>query len=256
MFRKILRFLFKTVWGLTKLAILTALMFFLVLEGETIRRQVIWLATADSTVLLFAHRADGNEYSGTAFYARTSNGQVVAISNRHVCEESTDGHLHIVFNDGSTAVTRIIRMSKKVDLCMLEAPPFALPLRVGNYQPMPSDMVFAFGHPDGMPLTWTQGTVIGRTRFSTTEQMSAYDVTYNRCQWENSKIETIDGKLHCTETGEMVHTTIPVDGGSSGSPLLDSYGSVAGVVSAMTTSNGWAAAIPLDQLKGFLGGKL
>ena len=158
--------------------------------------------------------SDG-EGSGTGFYLKY-RGKVFLISNKHVCSVAPK------LNNGDTP-RKVLKVSDKYDLCLLENDrEDGLRLAYNILDKL--DILHVIGHPMGYDLTSRSGRYVTR-----------------------KTSESLEG------SPDILHIAVEAFGGNSGSPLLNEYGRVVGVIFA---TNGYtfedAYAVPQDHLVEFL----
>jgi S1-C subfamily serine protease len=154
--------------------------------------------------------------SGTAFYLNYKN-KVYLVTNNHVCGDSyglssIDGY------------HRVLKVSKKHDLCILDGRrEVGLNLAKENIETF--DEVHVVGFPLGQPVTHRHGTLVSEVS-DIFPWISEYPI-------------------------RVLHLSLNVFGGNSGSPALNKYGRVVGVVFASnlrTHEDGYAVP-KLDLIK-------
>lgn len=162
---------------------------------------------------------------GTGFELRTPSGNVVTVTNKHICALAENGYIaaYSPISPGRGIPLRVKGVSDSTDLCALEAVPGATGLSLAE-RLNALRKAFILGHPWLNPLTFSEGYMVVREA----QQMS--------------ETLTIDG----------IETTIPAYPGNSGSPVFDSSGDVIGVVFATDQRTHWGVFIPLDVLKSFI----
>lgn len=122
---------------------------------------------------------------------------------------------------GHTANVTVANRDQLVDLAAVtrsDRLPPALPLGV---DPVPGDLVRALGYPGGGAFTATDGWLI----------------------------EYRDGSQY-GRPGMVLATSVEVEPGNSGGPLVDADGKVVGVVFAIDLTDGDGLAIPVSLLTG------
>ena len=153
---------------------------------------------------------------GTGFYIKAQSGLTYILTNHHVCNLSENDTIFVLEEGKRPVKKRIIERFLKADLCLIEAPINREGLALAKSY-LKDERVFVLGFPSFMPLTFSSGSLIGND-----------------------------------ELGEF-GTTISVLGGNSGSPVLNKYGNVVGVIwGARIEGAGWAVIVSLDYIKEFL----
>lgn len=155
-------------------------------------------------------------YTGSAFELEL-NGKVYTVTNRHLCNNQ---HFLVSINDqnGRLSLIKVIALSSSNDLCILEGDS-DIGLKVAETLEM-NQHIFIFGHPRGEPLTATEGNTI-----------KPEIVTINNVPFE------------------AISTTVPIDYGNSGSPVLNEKYEVVGVFFGLYPEEKHAYNVPLKNLK-------
>lgn len=259
--RKILSFLLRS--GLRLIAYVTlaasgcTLLVETVVNGPQIYANYIRLKVSPSVVTIHVEEDRKDAYvQGTGFHVLTPSGKKVLLTNRHICEESRNGYVLVAGHESDRFFRlKIVRMSTDTDLCEVEPLPNARPLPLSSTFLIGEKIVTA-GHPSGLPLTIDYGQVLGVIWSSTSRPAVPKEVKAGKCRWKNDHFEEeTDAKglpiKLCYEVNRTVMTTAHVVGGSSGSPMLNRYGQVVGIV-FLRHENNYAGAISLRRIMEFL----
>lgn len=165
------------------------------------------------------------EGSGSGF-VYDDQGHIV--TNYHVIENAS--RITINFSDGTTEVGQLVGADPSTDLAVLQAevPPGIDPLTLGEPGHLRvGQRAIAIGNPFG--------------RFQRTLTVGVISALERNIEMENGKV-----------LRRMIQTDAAINRGNSGGPLLDSYGRVIGVTSAIYTPTGGSVgvglAIPVDTL--------
>lgn len=170
-------------------------------------------ALTGATMRIYAPRCEDIS-TGTGFAIDSHT----IITNRHVVEHS-DGVAFTDNSGGFSAEADRVQGVPGTDLAVLHsARRLPAHLTIGE-DPSPGDEVRAIGYPGGGPLSQSVGQVM--------------DITDDRRYGVG---------------GVVVRAELSVSQGSSGGPLLDGYGHVAGVVFAYENSTGAALALGASTL--------
>ena len=230
---------------------------FLMLKASYIHTEFLRYHVGTRTFMLLRNVPVGDQSGGgTGFLVKAPSGKTFMITNDHVCVGTTGGIMH-ASNDYTTYDAQIIERSQKTDLCVLTAPSdysdglsFASEIYRG-------EQVRAVGYPKLMPLTMSNvGDIIytGETTFS--DKVSA------PAQFSPAKCDIANPKYSIFRDGNNIETcniyipeamwmNILVRHGSSGSPIVNFYGNVAGIVAAKDESD-WGVGLPFYEIKDFL----
>ena len=99
---------------------------------------------------------------GTGFAVKADSGITYIVTNAHVCDMS-ENKLHVVVknNRGLQMNRRILKVSDKSDLCLIEGVPGVDGLSLGS-EPLIGTYLTSVGHPSLMPLTLSRGEFIAK----------------------------------------------------------------------------------------------
>ncbi|RLF65329.1 MAG: hypothetical protein DRN30_04155 [Thermoplasmata archaeon] len=224
--------------GLVLGAIVLGLISVATTAGPSLYRTALFETNYRDVVYLRVVNPKGGAHHGTAFHVDTPSGNQVLVTNFHVCGTSQENNSYEASLFGhSTADTHVIKKDPTHDLCILSP--------VGNLKSFPlSDNallglpVFALGFPSYMPWTLTSGDIVGWVGDTSFRRM-----TTKLCLEYKGK----PSLLSCKFTYQALQTTIPVRGGSSGSPVMNMLGSVIGVVTKQERGH-WGIVIPSEHV--------
>jgi serine protease Do len=151
------------------------------------------------------------------------------VTNHHVIGEAARA-LRVVSADGRAHEARVLDVSRRLDLALLDVPGADLvPGPIGQSARLRvGELVFAVGHPWGEPWVVTAGVVSG---------LGALPA------------------LGRTGQGSYIRSDVRLAPGNSGGPLLDARGEVVGL-NAMVIGGDLAVAIPSDVVRSWLGARL
>lgn len=191
--------------------------------------------------------------SATGFHVKAKSGNVIFVTNAHVCELKDDKNILMVqdtLNSQRLVPRRVLEIYKDNDLCAVEPLPGYEGLSLADDLSV-GEPVWAIGYPLGESLNISNGRV---KDFGTTSLISRIPI--EQCHGPNLSKQTVQYWFFITEvcvvTFESVQTDVVIYGGNSGSPLLNIWGNVTGVVFAANTRTNWGRAVPLDHLKKLL----
>ena len=214
---------------------------------------------------------------GTGFAVKAPSGESYILTNDHVCEVSRDGRTVLVTGpDGQSMRRNIIAHDENSDLCLIEAMPGVEGLDIAWNTPTPGDIIRVVGHPRLMPTHVSTGEMTGQQtikvdlgpisvvnpKTGAIEQIDPEEggVLPEQCMLpkhsqEDVELDYMFFKLKvkfCVLTVENAYTTsVVIHPGNSGSPVINFWGNVVGVVFAADGTN-WGRMVPLHDVKRFL----
>jgi S1-C subfamily serine protease len=217
----------------------------------------------------------GARGQGTGFAVRAPSGISYIMTNDHVCNISTDGTLLVIGSDGQELVRKIVQRSGFSDLCILEGMPGVEGLEIGSDAKV-GQQIISIGHPAGYALTQSRGEVIQKQDVEIPTGPISQDngdgagpiaveperggIPADKCMSPKHKqvdqlvqifIFSVKVRWCVTVTKDAYFTNMPIQAGSSGSPLVDFFGNVIGVVFAADQAQ-WGVAVNNKDLKDFL----
>jgi S1-C subfamily serine protease len=214
---------------------------------------------------------------GTGFAIRAPSGHTYIVTNDHVCSHASDKNenVSVINNDGESIQRRIIEHSAYSDLCLIEGVPGVDGLTMGP-EPELGQIVASVGHPSLMPITLSKGEIIQKEDVGVVlgpiSFKSGPDTPPNlvpeaqggileeKCHAHKNKI--VEGQmtvivfqlpaLFCVAVTEKAfYTNMLIQPGSSGSPVVNFWGNVIGVVFASDRAN-WGILVNTNDLTQFL----
>jgi len=201
----------------------------------------------------------GKQGGGTGFAYKAPSGQSYILTNDHICNLADEkGELRIIDNDGNSIPRRVIERSNFSDLCIVEGLPGVTGMSLGG-EPDIGELVGALGHPALKPLILTKGEIVGRQDVYIMDHIMDPKNPADTCNLPKNQIIrqqlqififTIDVDVCADVTRNAYVSSIPVFGGSSGSPVVNFWGHIVGVVFAMDDTH-WASIVSLDDIKKF-----
>ncbi len=198
-----------------------------------------------SQVVMLTNAASNS--GGTGFAMQAPSGKVFIVTNAHVCN-IPGNQLFANLASGTRIAFKIVKKSKTTDLCALTAVDGLSGLKLASGVDI-GETVGVVGHPKLQPLTATLGELVGY-------QDAMVLVGMGPCDKDGgmySTVPTLFGSI-CIETVKQAGmTTLPVRGGSSGSPVVNFFGNVVGVLFA-GDEMGWGVIVSLKDLRNFLKG--
>lgn len=184
----------------------------------------------DNSVVLLAspqvllHKAF---HSGTGFEVVAPSGAQYTVTNAHVCDEAYQGLLIADLDIYEGVFIHILYVDTAHDLCFLEPVKTRAPLRVSQENDIGGALT-AIGHPRGGPLTTTHGIALERNKIAAGEEIPVPAI----CGGNARRIVFSPDEKHalCLTDVDAFHSTIHIQPGSSGSPVLNGVNEVVGVI--------------------------
>lgn len=195
---------------------------------------------------------------GTGSYVQAPSGQVYILTNAHVCDAFRGAPMvTVVLPDGSQMPRRIIAISGDTDLCLVEAPPGVSGIKLAHSEAKVGEGIYVVGHPRLMPLHVSPGDVLGMSTVDIDLGVIGMDMQEKDCHHPKNKIVDEEGFFGmsvpvCMEEIDAIQTTAVGLPGNSGSPVVDSYGHLVGVLFAGDNEVHWSLLVSLDDIQAFV----
>lgn len=245
--------------------------------NDNLRAGVVYLTAANRT-------EKPDQGGGTGFHVVAPSGKTYIMTNRHVCNDAVDGKLWAVV-EGITSdhQVKVILASDSYDLCIVEPIPGVKGLTVGD-APKAGQSIYYLGHPRLQQNTFVSGEAIGYHQLIVTMGVIGRTITEAQCKHKDTysiqqtELQVLLNGLQsghavsadvdlvrlmesgpkvkvCYERGQALITTLMIYAGASGSPMVDSFGNLIGVVYAAPVTGGWGYGVTLPDIKQILNGR-
>jgi S1-C subfamily serine protease len=184
---------------------------------------------------------------GTGWIVKGKSGNKYMMTNGHVCEDSENGMM--TNKDGQIWDLTIRFRDPYHDICLLDAPPKAIPLKVAKEVVM-EESAYIVGFPAIQFMSIEHGLIKGYDLVD-----MPYPVSLEECRdrpkLQIRRTKNKDGKDVdiCVFHGQTVVTTIVTDAGASGSPIVNEDSEVIGMVMIAAGNIPWAQGVPLSEIK-------
>jgi len=160
-------------------------------------------------------------------FAYNFTGRMVIVTNYHVVADSTD--ISVTFSDGNGYSAAVLGFDPYSDLAVLSVSAPAnefKPLQITSSSTLQvGDFVAAVGSPFGLAGSMTSGIVSQLGRTITETSAGNYPIA------------------------DVIQTSTPINSGNSGGPLLNEWGQVVGITTAVVSnSQGLGFAIPSNSI--------
>jgi S1-C subfamily serine protease len=229
---------------------ISLLLFFMVRGPELHKRYIVHKVSKSIVKLLIKPGVYGG---GTGFVVESPSGTSLTITNAHVCRAGDGRFLYAAIPGTNRYIgIRVIEISKDSDLCVLEPVPGLSALSLANSTYVGQE-VAVVGHPKLQPLTLSRGDI---TNFETITLMLGAQMPPGVCDEAGGKEQVgyfmgMEFKV-CLRDYFAARTTAIAYGGNSGSPTVNFFGSVVGLLFAADSETNWGFLIPLEEVKKFL----
>ncbi len=187
---------------------------------------------------------------GTGFAVKADSGDEYILTNKHVCGAAINGWLAIKQDGEKPIFKRVVYEDNKHDLCLVQGDRRFSALDLGD-QPEKGELHYIVGHPGLRQLTVSQGEYIGNDIVKLLDNVQKRE----QCKGEVLELNPMQQWLYGIEfacirsynSGATTATTYP---GNSGSPVVNRWGNIVGVLfagdSAEEKSNFF---VPLSEVK-------
>jgi S1-C subfamily serine protease len=169
---------------------------------------------------------------GTGFAVKAASGKEFIMTNKHVCEAAIDGKVAIKQDGGKPVIKKVIYKDDKHDLCLVEGDKRFSPLDIGS-APDKGDFHYVVGHPGLRQLSVQQGEFIGNAIVELIDEVEKR----SDCRGTIYELNPLEQFLYgmefaCFRSYQSYATTATTYPGNSGSPVVNKYGNIIGVLFA------------------------
>jgi S1-C subfamily serine protease len=206
------------------------------------------------TVLLHNSKGSG----ATGFLVKGKSGKYHIMTNGHVCGLQEDGKLIALYR-GDAYIVDVESKYPYNDLCAVSAPKLvSSALSIARSREY-GESAYSIGHPLLEPLSVSVGELSGPVNISI---ILGYNVPKEDCSGPTYEIVTqlnplaalFGIKSACVRHLDADASTIAIQPGNSGSPIVNIWGHVIAVAFAANESGTRSYTVPLSNLKSFMEG--
>ena len=184
----------------------------------------IYNNSINSIVEVIAYDSKGFSYNrGTGFIIQTDG---IILTNYHIIKDAEKSS--ISFKNGKEVfVTSILDFNSEIDFAILKIEENNLSfLTIGNSDKVEiGDLVYTIGNPQGFNFTLSNGIVSNISDGNTIMQKAGY-----------------------SRFGNLMQTTAAISGGSSGGPLLNTYGQVIAIIRGSYSGQNLNICVPIKTI--------
>lgn len=195
---------------------------------------------------------------GTGFSVKGNTGRVYTLTNGHVCEVAENSTVHASIPDSERFYSlRVLDVSEETDLCLLEGMPGASGLNLGDENAV-ADEVMIIGHPALLPTSLARGRILSFERIKLVYKTNLPEnkckgKTYEWVSTEDTLLDVLFGiNSLCFRNIESALMNAQVFPGNSGSPVVNFWGRVIGVVFAGDTRTNYGYMVPIKDVIKFM----
>ena len=193
---------------------------------------------------------DHKQFIGTGFVVEGKSGRKFMMTAGHVCDAAAENK-SLLYTDIGRNNTVFLGWASinSHDICILGHVSSDLPAYEMGSEPEITDKLWALGFPSAYPLTVMSGNVIGSVdvTIATDHSLSECTGIYKKIQQTFLGIPI--GEV-CAISGKEIAVTMSVAPGASGSPVVNRYGKLVGIVSAENNAAAnWLLMVPQESLE-------
>lgn len=204
------------------------------------------LAKASVMIRTFAKNS-----GGTGVILHSYQYHSVVLTNAHVCDVIKDGGVITTGDNKDHFISRFIK-AKGHDLCLIQVQEnLNVNSKLAMNIPSNYDKVTIIGHPKLNPTTISHGyfgnkmivNILIGTKLCQPEDFANPETAF-ACALFNT--------MPIIKTYESIYVSATIEPGSSGSPVYNEKGEIAGLVFAGSGDFGYGLAVPLEYIHNFL----
>jgi S1-C subfamily serine protease len=190
---------------------------------------------------------------GSGFHVEAPSGSTYILTNAHVCHAAADDGKVVVstVKHDRTMKRNIIEIYDKHDLCLVEGLPGVKGIEVANsFEPGQNARVIGF--PGLRARRQSLGKNLGITDINLVTDVVQTEEQATACKESGGKLYDAFVFFLCVKQYKAVETNIVGFGGNSGSPAINFWGNLVGVLFAGDSKTNYSFLVPLSDIKAFL----
>lgn len=200
------------------------------------------------------YRIGDDDGWGTGFAVKAASGKTYILTNGHVCSGLRDTErLHS--SDGEVYKLKVKAKDDHHDLCIMQAPKNAKPLKVSEKDPKYRDRVYTAGFPAISDMTTASGVTLTINKEGIRDDIPIEKCVGPKYKVGTSRVMGMFGVLmipECHMIAPRLQTSVKSDSGASGSPMVNSRGEVIGVLMSTIGGIRFAQMVPFKYVRSFL----
>lgn len=195
---------------------------------------------------------DGN-HGGTGFYVKAPSNNTVILTNAHVCGVAKDGIVYVQDESMDRAIPKkVLEQSGVTDLCVIEGDNSKSGLTLGS-KPQMQERIYIIGHPRLLPNTLSEGDIITQMEIEVLDHV--IEDSKDKCDLPKNTRKKVRMWIFefeaCLVHLQAYATNAIVQPGNSGSPVVNKYGNLVGVLFAGDSAN-WGYTVIYEDIINFL----
>ncbi len=224
---------------------LVASITFVALLTPQAHNQYLRYEVGSSTVQVLSPAGGG----GTGFAVKAASGAEYIATNKHVCEAAVGGWMLVKQDEGDSSFKRVVYKDNKHDICLIEGDKRFDTLELGAY-PYKGESHYIVGHPGLRQLTVSKGEYIG---FDIVKLLDRVKLR-SQCKGQIMELNIFEQMFYgmefvCVRSYKSYGSTAIAHGGNSGSPVVNKWGNVIGILFAGSNQAGDSYVVPLYELE-------
>lgn len=243
-----------TLYSILQISALASILAFGMLITPFAHSTYLLSKVGKNTVFIRSPEGALHRGSATGFEVIAPSGKIYTLTNAHVCGLQKDGFVLVQekLHSGRSIPRRVLEVYAENDLCLVEGLEGYSGLSLANSADI-GDLNYAIGYPLGEEMNLSNGYLKGIANVGIYMQ----EIPLDQCTGpylKKEKVYTFFGPIEiCTQVRKAMQTNIPIYPGNSGSPMVNAFGNVTGVVFASNSETKWGSSVPLEDVITFLG---